>query len=160
MIKLILISFLFCIKVNAQNICIGTFTLTTGNNIILNGSGNGNANDLLIKSNATALVAVRKGHGALVLNYLICTNGVFAGHNNPGPTSDAWIDEIKVFAGSYSPLGWEFCDGQLLSLAGNTVLFSIIGSNYGSNGINNVGLPDLHGTAPVGFGTLINGNNT
>lgn len=133
---------------------------TTSSNIILNGLGNGNANDFLIKSNATGLVAARKGHGALGLSYLICTCSVFPSPDGFGPISDAWIDKIKVFAGSYSPLGWEFCHGQLLSLAGNTVLFSIIGSNYGSNGINNVGLPDLRGAAPVGFGTPAGGGNT
>ncbi len=133
---------------------------TTTNNIILNGTGNGNANDFLIKSNATGLVTARKGHGALALNYLICTSGVFAGPNNQGPISDAWIGEIKLFAGNYAPLGWAYCNGQLLSIAGNTALFSIIGTYYGGNGVNNFALPDLRGAVPLGFGTPAGGGNT
>jgi hypothetical protein len=132
----------------------------TTNNIILNGTGNGNANDFLIKSNANGLVAARKGHGALALNYLICTSGVFAGPNNQGPISDAWIGEIKLFAGNYSPAGWAFCNGQLLNIASNTALFSIIGTYYGGNGVTTFGLPDLRGAAPVGFGTPAGGGNT
>ena len=133
---------------------------TTTNNIILNGTGNGNANDFLIKSNATGLVAARKGHGGLGLNYLICLTGVFAGPNNPGPTSDAWIGEIKLFAANYVPLGWAACNGQLLPIAGNTALFAIIGTYYGGNGVNNFALPDLRGAAPVGFGTPAGVGNT
>ncbi len=133
---------------------------TTTNNIILNGTGNGNANDFLIKSNASGLVAARKGHGGLGLNYLICLTGVFAGPNNQGPTSDAWIGEIKLFAGNYAPPGWAFCNGQLLTIASNTALFAIIGTYYGGNGTTHFGLPDLRGAAPVGFGTPAAGGNT
>ena len=133
---------------------------TTTNNIILNGTGNGNTNDFLIKSNATGLVAARKGHGALALNYLICTSGIFPSPNGQGPISDAWIGEIKLFAGNYSPQGWAFCNGQLLSISGNTALFSIIGTYYGGNGVNNFALPDLRGAAPLGYGTPAGGGNT
>ena len=133
---------------------------TTSSNIILNGLGNGNENDFLIKSNATGLVAARKGHGALTLNYLICTSGVFPSPGGFGPISDAWVGEIKLFAGNYLPLGWEFCHGQLLSIAANNALFAIIGTYYGGNGVNNFGLPDLRGAAPVGFGTPVGGGNT
>lgn len=133
---------------------------TTTNNIILNGTGNGNANDFLIKSNATGLVAARKGHGGLGLNYLICLTGVFAGPNNQGPTSDAWIGEIKLFAADYVPLGWAACNGQLLPIASYNALFAIIGTYYGGNGTTHFGLPDLRGAAPVGFGTPVGGGNT
>jgi hypothetical protein len=133
---------------------------STTNNLILNGTGNGNANDFLIKSNANGLVAARKGHGGLGLNYLICTSGVFAGPNNQGPISDAWLGEIKLFAGNYAPPGWAFCNGQLLSIADHTALFAIIGTYYGGNGTTNFGLPDLRGAAPVGFGTPVGGGNT
>lgn len=133
---------------------------TTTNNIILNGTGNGNANDFLIKSNATGTVGARKGHGALALNYLICTSGVFAAPSNPGPISDAWIGEIKLFAGNYAPPGWAYCNGQLLPIADNQALFSIIGTYYGGNGVNNFALPDLRGATPLGFGTPAGGGNT
>jgi Phage Tail Collar Domain len=133
---------------------------TSTSNLILTGTGNGNTNDFLIKSNATGLVAARKGHGALGLNYIICTSGVFIGPSNQGSIDFSWLGEIKLFAANYAPPGWEFCNGQLLNIAGNTALFAIIGTYYGGNGTTNFGLPDLRGAAPVAFGTPSGGGNT
>jgi microcystin-dependent protein len=133
---------------------------TTTNNIILNGTGNGNTNDFLVKSNANGLVSARKGHGGLGLNYLICLTGVFIGPNNQGSINDAWLGEIKLFAANYAPAGWAFCNGQLLQVANNTALFAIIGTYYGGDGVTTFGLPDLRGAAPVGFGTPAAGGNT
>jgi microcystin-dependent protein len=41
------------------------------------------------------------------------------------------------------------CNGQLLSIAQNTALFSILGTTYGGNGITTFGLPDLRGRVPI-----------
>jgi microcystin-dependent protein len=133
---------------------------TSTTNLALTGTGNGNTNDFLIKSNATGLVAARKGHGALALNYIICTAGVFVGPNTANNTDFAWIGEIKLFAGNYAPPNWAFCNGQLINIADNTALFAIIGTYYGGNGVNNFALPDLRGAAPVAFGTPSGGGNT
>ncbi len=133
---------------------------TSTTNLVLTGTGNGNANDFLIKSNATGLVSARKGHGALGLNYIICTSGVFIGPSNQGSIDFSWLGEIKLFAASYAPPGWAFCNGQLLNIADHTALFAIIGTYYGGNGTTNFGLPDLRGAAPVAFGTPSAGGNT
>ncbi len=133
---------------------------TTTSNLVLNGTGNGNANDFLIKSNANGLVGSRKGHGALALNYIICTNGIFAGPFNNGSPESAWIGEVKLFAGNYCPPGWLFCNGQLLPIVDNQVLFSIIGTMYGGNGATNFAVPDLRGAAPVAFGIPAAGGNS
>jgi Phage Tail Collar Domain len=133
---------------------------TSTTNLSLTGTGNGNANDFLIKSNATGLVAARKGHGALGLNYIICASGVFIGPSNQGSIDFSWLGEIKLFAGNYAPLGWEFCNGQLLTIADHSALFAIIGTYYGGNGTTHFGLPDLRGAAAVGFGTPAGGGNT
>jgi microcystin-dependent protein len=133
---------------------------TSTSNLVLAGTGNGNTNDFLIKSNSTGLVSARKGHGAAALNYIICTSGVFPGNGSPGSIDFAWLGEVKLFAGSYVPLGWEFCNGQLLSIENNTALFAIIGIEYGGNGSTNFALPDLRGATPVGFGTPAGGGNT
>src|SRR5262245_2640068 len=58
-----------------------------------------------------------------------------------------------LFAGNFAPKNWAFCQGQLLSIATNTALFSILGTTYGGNGTTNFGLPDLRGRAVVGAGT-------
>ena len=62
------------------------------------------------------------------------------------------IGEIAMFAGNFPPRGWAFCNGQLLSIADNQALFSIIGTIYGGDGRSTVGLPDLRGRAPIHSG--------
>lgn len=62
------------------------------------------------------------------------------------------IGEIRLFAGNFAPRDWEFCQGQLLSIASNPALFSVIGTTYGGNGSTTFGLPDLQGRVPVGVG--------
>lgn len=66
--------------------------------------------------------------------------------------SEPFIGEIRMFAGTYAPRGWAFCQGQLLAIASNSALFSILGTNYGGNGTTTFGLPNLQGRSPVGTG--------
>ncbi len=56
-----------------------------------------------------------------------------------------------MIAFTYAPKGWAYCDGQILPLAQNTALFSLVGTMYGGNGTSNFGLPDLRGRVPVFF---------
>jgi len=77
----------------------------------------------------------------------------------PGKTagtlgSSPYIGEIQLFAGNFAPTGWAFCNGQLLSIAANTALFSILGTTYGGNGTTNFALPNLQGLAPLGADSL------
>jgi len=57
------------------------------------------------------------------------------------------------FAGNFAPKNWAFCAGQIMTIASNTALFSILGTVYGGNGTTTFGLPDLQGRAVVGVGT-------
>lgn len=66
--------------------------------------------------------------------------------------SDAFIGEIRLFAGNFAPAGWALCDGQLLPISQNTALFSLLGTNYGGNGISTFALPNLQGRMPLGAG--------
>ena len=66
--------------------------------------------------------------------------------------ADQFVSEIRMFACNFAPLGWSFCNGQLLPIAQNTALFSLLGTTYGGNGTTNFALPDLQGKAPVFFG--------
>lgn len=63
--------------------------------------------------------------------------------------SDPFVAEIKIFAGNFAPRGWAFCNGQLLPVAQNTALFSLIGTTYGGDGRTTTGLPNLQGRAPM-----------
>ncbi len=62
------------------------------------------------------------------------------------------IGEIRLFAGNFAPKSWAFCAGQIINIASNTALFSILGTTYGGNGTTNFALPDLRGRGAVGAG--------
>lgn len=66
--------------------------------------------------------------------------------------SEPFLGEIRPFAGNFAPRGWALCDGQLLSIAQNTALFSILGTTYGGDGRATFALPDLKGRTPIGWG--------
>lgn len=66
--------------------------------------------------------------------------------------SDAYLGEIRMFAGNFAPQGWAFCEGQLLAISQNTALFSILGTIYGGNGVSTFALPNLVGSAPMHAG--------
>jgi len=63
--------------------------------------------------------------------------------------SEPFIAEIRIFAGNFAPRGWAFCNGQLLPIAQNTALFSLIGTIYGGDGRTTTALPNLQGRAPM-----------
>jgi microcystin-dependent protein len=66
---------------------------------------------------------------------------------------EGMIGEIRLFGGTFAPRTWAFCDGQLMSIAQNTALFSILGTTYGGDGRTTFGLPDLRGRTAIGQGT-------
>lgn len=54
-----------------------------------------------------------------------------------------------MFAGNFAPVGWMFCEGQLLPISENETLFQLIGTTYGGDGQSTFGLPDLRGRIPI-----------
>lgn len=66
--------------------------------------------------------------------------------------SEAFISEVRVFAGNFAPRNWAFCNGQLLPINQNQALFSILGTTYGGNGTTTFALPDLRGRMPMHAG--------
>lgn len=73
--------------------------------------------------------------------------------------SDPYVGEIRMFGGNFAPYGWMSCEGQLLQIAEYDVLFTLVGTTYGGDGVNTFALPDLRGRIPVHQGTLP-GNKT
>lgn len=65
---------------------------------------------------------------------------------------EPFIGQIMLVGFNFVPRGWASCNGQLLSIAQNSALFSLLGTTYGGNGQTTFGLPDLRGRAPVHFG--------
>ena len=66
--------------------------------------------------------------------------------------ADAFIGEIRMFGFNFAPRNWATCSGQILAIAQNQALFSLLGTNYGGDGRATYGLPDLQGRVPVGQG--------
>lgn len=54
-----------------------------------------------------------------------------------------FLGEIRMFAGTFAPIGWQFCEGQILEINDHLGLFSLIGTIYGGDGRQTFGLPDL-----------------
>ena len=67
--------------------------------------------------------------------------------------SQPFIGEIRMFGGSFAPVGWAFCAGRLLPISENDALFNLIGTTYGGDGQTNFGIPDLRGRVPMHAGT-------
>lgn len=67
-------------------------------------------------------------------------------------STEPFIGEIKLFGFSFSVMGYDYCNGQLYSIASNTALFSLLGTQYGGDGQTTFGLPDLQGRVPIGQG--------
>lgn len=65
---------------------------------------------------------------------------------------DPFIGQINIFGFDFPPRGWAACDGQLLSIAQNAALFSLLGTTYGGDGRVTFGLPNLQGRAPLHWG--------
>jgi microcystin-dependent protein len=68
-----------------------------------------------------------------------------------------YIGQILLVAFNFPPPGWVTCDGSLLSISQNDVLFVLLGTTYGGDGQNTFGVPDLRGRVPVHQGTLTSG---
>lgn len=68
-----------------------------------------------------------------------------------------YVGEIRMFGGSFAPVGWAFCSGQLIPISENDTLFNLIGTTYGGDGQSTFALPDLQGRLPMHMGTAATG---
>ena len=66
--------------------------------------------------------------------------------------SEPFVGEIRMVGFNFNPRDWAFCNGQLMSIAQNTALFSLLGTTYGGDGQTTFALPDLRSRTPVHFG--------
>src|SRR5262245_13404332 len=90
---------------------------------------------------------------SLALNYLISIAGIFPSRDSGGvdPTQQ-YLGEVVAFAGTFAPRGWALAQGQILSIAENQALFSLLGKQYGRHGKNTFALPDLRDRTAIGTG--------
>ncbi len=87
------------------------------------------------------------------LNYVIALFGIFPTQND---ATEPYVGEIYLMGCNFAPVGFALCNGQVISIASNTVLFDLIGTTYGGDGITTYNLPDLQGRIPIHMG----GNGT
>lgn len=69
--------------------------------------------------------------------------------------TEPFLGEIRIFSFGFAPKGWAQCNGQLLAIQQNAALFSILGTTYGGNGVQNFALPNLQGRVAVHAGSGI-----
>lgn len=62
------------------------------------------------------------------------------------------LGEVRLFAGNFAPRAWSYCNGQLMAIASNTALFSLIGNIYGGDGRTTFALPDTRSRVVLGAG--------
>jgi microcystin-dependent protein len=67
--------------------------------------------------------------------------------------ANPFLGEIRCFGFNFAPVGWAFCNGQLLAISQNAALFNLVGTLYGGDGVNTFALPNLQGKAPMHWGS-------
>jgi len=63
--------------------------------------------------------------------------------------SQPYLGEIRMFAGTFAPVGWMFCQGQAIQISDNPALYNLIGTTYGGDGQTNFLLPNLASRLPI-----------
>ncbi len=90
------------------------------------------------------------GSIALIIFVAVVMTSVASKQAHAG--DEPFIGEIMWTAANFCPRGWAAADGQLLPVAQNQALFSLLGTIYGGDGRTTFGLPDLRGRVPIHVG--------
>ncbi len=67
--------------------------------------------------------------------------------------STPYLGQLMLVAFNFAPKGFAFCNGQLLPINQYQALFSVMGTTYGGNGINNFALPNLQSRVAISSGS-------
>jgi microcystin-dependent protein len=141
--------FLFKSITGAGNVGIGTTGLPTAklevNNSFKYTDGN-EAVGKVLTSDATGNASWQTSTVTPTLSFKICMarSGLYPSFTSSGSTADeTYLGEIKIFPYSQVPAGWIECKGQLLPIAQNAALFTLIGTTYGGNGVTDFAVPNL-----------------
>ena len=93
-----------------------------------------------------------------IVQHLACLVGVSAiglmlPHRLAQAEAEPMMGEITLYAFEFAPRGWANANGQIMPIAQNQALFSLLGTSYGGNGQTTFALPNLRGRTPIGIGT-------
>jgi microcystin-dependent protein len=83
----------------------------------------------------------------LTIRCVIALQGIY-----PSRNSDPFLGQIYWVPYGFAPRSFADCDGQMLSIASNSALFSLIGTIYGGDGRTTFALPDMRGRTPIHAG--------
>lgn len=65
---------------------------------------------------------------------------------------EPFIGEMMLVGFNFCPRGFAKAEGQLIAIAQNTALFSLLGTQFGGDGRTTFALPDLRGRTPINVG--------
>jgi microcystin-dependent protein len=68
------------------------------------------------------------------------------------------IGEVRMFAATFAPKNWSYCNGSIIAIRSNTALFSILGTTYGGDGQTTFALPNTNGRTVLGAGNSTTGD--
>ncbi|MBX2869038.1 MAG: tail fiber protein [Acidiferrobacterales bacterium] len=132
----------------------GTSAFTAALPIFLGGVGNDviSFNAANIATGTIPSTALRRTDISQPSLALYCTIALFGVYPSRSQT-EPFVGTISWVGFNFAPRGWALCDGQLLPIASNTALFSLLGTAFGGDGRTTFGLPDMRGRVAVGVGS-------
>ncbi len=66
--------------------------------------------------------------------------------------AEPYVGQIISVGFNFAPVGWFPCDGRPLPISQYEVLYTLLGTTYGGDGVTTFNLPNLNGRVPVGAG--------
>ncbi|PQA90343.1 phage tail protein [Chryseobacterium shigense] len=93
----------------------------------------------------------------LILAFTLLVSGAFT--SSLKAQMDPYLGQIIFVPYNRTPIGWADCNGQLMSIAQNQALFSLLGTTFGGNGTTNFALPDMRGRVPISYGMGVGSAN-
>lgn len=97
--------------------------------------------------------ALRNRQPSLALTYFVPLTGSFPGRDEGFGVGVQTLANIRLFAGNFAPGDALSANGQLRAIGQNTALFSLLGTNFGGDGITTFALPDLSSRTVVHTGS-------
>jgi microcystin-dependent protein len=113
---------------------------------------------LLAVAGSTAALGASSGlpftnmQPSLAVTEVTMATGIYPTQGGSGSAVGDMLGFVYDFAGNFAPGGGISSQGQLLPIAQNTALFSLLGINYGGDGKTTFALPNLAGQATIGAG--------
>ena len=98
---------------------------------------------------STGKLKTRLARGVALAALAVAVAGPAALSPSTALAAEPFLGQLSYFAFNFAPKGWTTCDGQVMAIAQNQALFSLLGTTFGGNGVNTFQLPDMRGRAPI-----------